>query len=606
MNINFIIFILIIILILIVVNIILFSKQYTNLHLGGAASLLNDQKMLLANDPQMLLKTRPQTLHIIEDSNKLFGNKIPSIEELDILFPKSERTHIYTYEELLKLYEKLLDTQFISIDSEQLLKNYLKINTLKAGGGRRMCIDIDSIILSDKSTLSEEDFNTTYPPIESYSNLEWAFLTKLGSIEHADIYGGRNIYAMQNPRSIEFREANPIIDCKQLYCFIQFLKINKGIKHIVCLQYEDRCIESFCNIASIEFHYIPMTDFEIPKYDKCMEIIAIIEEIKNEPIVFYCGAGWGRSGFILYMIGLYIRCIQTPNLLVSIPIYNNFGCGDPALDWFPNDYPCNYSAYREIFATNLGAKYNSIKLQLLNIVIAQNLYLYHKNEDGSQRTDSYNVFNWAECDPRNAFYTASEMRELMHATTFEGISEDTVQIYYDALKADGSVKLVQIANEEESADTYKDNTIHPPILSFTMFHRDAGHAGLSDNYYGKKTLTPLYFLNAIIYLSYYIDKENNNNILIEYFVEEHPPPTNQYERWLIDWKDEWVGNSNNNDTPKIELTTLEDTGITFPTDTVNGVYIINLFRQISNIRYIHIEIMNIYMSILHMIISIKK
>ena len=258
MNINFIIFILIIILILIVVNIILFSKQYTNLYLGGAASLSNesqmllsnDSQMLLSNDSQMLLKSNPQALHIIEDSNKLSVNKIPSIEELDILFPKNERTHIYTYEELLKVYENLLNTQFISISPEQLLKNYLKINTLKAGGGSRMCINIDPIILNDKSTLSEEEFNTIYPPIESYSELEWAFLTKLGSIENAHIYEGHNIYAMQNPRSIEFKKINPIIDCKQLYCFIQFLKINKGIKHIVCLQYEDRCIESFCNIAS--------------------------------------------------------------------------------------------------------------------------------------------------------------------------------------------------------------------------------------------------------------------------------------------------------------------------------------------------------------------
>jgi protein tyrosine phosphatase len=306
-------------------------------------------------------------------SNNIAIIKRPTIEELDILFPIYERTHTYTYEELLKLYDDLSKPLEI-IDPVQELKNYIKYlekNQLKKGGN---CDDFVDGIKLLKETEGEFVF---YKPKESYKNENMQKLKQLGEY---------NIYGMQDPEQyVSFA----VVDCEKMYKFLQFL-INKGIKHIVCLHPCGESMQKLCSIDdSIQFHYKPIVDFERVSFEIGMSIIALIELIGDEPIVFYCKAGCGRTGSILYMISMYFKCIlDHSKLLNPLPIItsvsprhpiNSFD--DAVPEWFADEY--SQISYNELFI-NSTPKLLAERINIIYRIIAESLVIYHSSSTSEE------------------------------------------------------------------------------------------------------------------------------------------------------------------------------------------------------------------------------
>lgn len=483
------IFLLILILILIIANIIVLCHNKLS-YMGGGASGNTSQTLIGHNN------ITPSIFTAIDQHVKptnMVITKRPTIEELDILFPIYERTHTYTYEELLKVYDDLSKPLEI-IDSAQELQNYIKYlenNQLKKGG------NCDDFVDGVKLLKETEEGSIFYKPKESYQNEDMQKLKQLD---------GYNIYGMQDP---EQYSAFAVVDCEKMYKFLLFL-INKGIKHIVCLHPCGESMQKLCSIDdSMTFYYRPIVDFERVSFEIGMSIIALIELIGDEPIVFYCKAGCGRTGSILYMISMYFKCIlDHSKLLNPLPIItsisprcpiNSFDNAVP--EWFADEY--SQESYNELFI-NSTPKLLAERLNVIYRIIAESLLIYHPPSEelryrqyhslpDRNSIDDYEFFNNQLV--YDAFSPYKEERERIIKLAFIAIPmRPNLNI-----KIELSFSLIPIVLFEEISENYLPVREISLLLSFID--------------------------NTAILCSLYMSKSNNTQYVIVFNIQFHNTST---------------------------------------------------------------------------------
>lgn len=324
---------------------------------GGQLATLNNENLIKPMlETNSILETKPmlETTSMLETKPIITNKepqKKPSIEELDILFPIYDRTHTYTYEELLQLYYEF-NSPIEPLNSDQLLidyVHYLENEVNKKTGGD--CTDFASTIKSQLET-DPSRVNRLYPPTENYAIYSWQHLTKLKDCES-------NVYGMQNPY---------VSNCETMYKFLRFLKSN-NIKYIVCLHSNGEPIRDLCEIGdTLVFFNKSITDGRPMSYEIGMSIIALIENIGQDAIVFYCTAGFGRTGSVMYLIYMYLKCKKNRSILTNILpygreiVYSEY--------WLSDVY--SLKATEELF--HHGPIFKAINV--INLVIAQSLDIY--------------------------------------------------------------------------------------------------------------------------------------------------------------------------------------------------------------------------------------
>jgi hypothetical protein len=223
---------------------------------------------------------------------------LPTFKELQEIFPPSEASRKYTYEELLNLYKNIRKLKPDPSTSKQLMQSYL--NSLKKtfkGGGCYDNIDLDKLKL-----LELPEIMKMYPPEEIYAMEEYQKLKALKS--HPAIFG------MQNPM---------VRNCTALLKFFLFLLSTVGIRRYICLAFDQSEYDVW---QVLERHFDKavllnkqISDYESYTFENAMSILALIEQNDSIPTVFHCTAGYGRTGTVMYMILLYYKAKKNPNVL---------------------------------------------------------------------------------------------------------------------------------------------------------------------------------------------------------------------------------------------------------------------------------------------------
>ena len=391
---------------------------------GGQLAILNDQNTLFTNtrdtlhpfDTQNTISTN--TMSKINSMQKIntmaeiqvlpttIAKKLPPTdEELDRMFSMDERSRPYTYDELRVIYYKLQEP-FKNLTSKQLWSEYMQYLTQKTGGGicsTFECTQINDLInrgLRPEHILNDNKIEllNLFPPFDErcdtsmmYQNrpspicMPWQKLTQLTTYQ--------NIYGMQG-LNINFR-----YNCDRLIRFMRFLYDTKKIKHIVFIEknwainnVDEILSEKFLfthDILRMSYHKIFIEDYTSYSFSQAMDILALVDYIVEESVVFNCTGGWGRTGSALYLIIKYKKCIEDQSLLLqALPMgEEELGAEFLATNILTTEY--SIDASKEFFG-NIQSGLLPKRLNTANEAIAHRLALINRSTGQPIRYRQYN------------------------------------------------------------------------------------------------------------------------------------------------------------------------------------------------------------------------
>jgi hypothetical protein len=150
---------------------------------------------------------------------------------------------------------------------------------------------------------------------------------------------------------------------------------------MVCLHDNGAIIQKFCKLNGIHFYYRPIEDYEVVSYDIGLSIISLIEYIQRDKIVFYCTAGWGRTGSIMFLIILYFKALEdisilTRTLPMSIESHRDRGWSTEQFTLLETEYGKEPSV--ELFTPD-DSESMTEKLNIIYKIVANGINIYHPN-----------------------------------------------------------------------------------------------------------------------------------------------------------------------------------------------------------------------------------
>jgi protein tyrosine phosphatase len=351
--------------------------------------------------------------------NKKYGGKDPTLEELMEVFG-DDSLEGNTYEFLLNKYNALNNIKMPSTEEYlELLKNNNK--NQKLGGDENDCRDVIKAI----DEKNNQELDELYPPEESYLVKSYQALKSLKS--YSNIHGMQLISILDN-------------NCAVVYKFLKFLQQVHNITYFVCLQcdYADD-INIFWrqhmlkSSAPVYYFRRPIKDYNPYTYECAMQIIALIEYIGDNRIVFHCTAGFGRTGSVMCLLLMYFKCIQNPNLLsYELPI------GVLPSDLIANSLLATEYSLDSANEFYIYSRLRSTRINILIKAIADSLQIYHPTGNRIAYRQYLNLVNTNLQESKISEPLDEQIRKEIISLHTQKIENDKIESINKTLTTKGS------------------------------------------------------------------------------------------------------------------------------------------------------------------------